>query len=73
MDFNRCSYCGTKFIGYHNSDLFCSKRCRTKYYSMLNRVPRCYNCSGYMCNHKKTYKGKTSPKDCMERIERRHK
>ena len=64
---NKCFNCGTKYVPYHSSDLFCSKKCRNKYYKYMKRVPTCKNCSNLKCEHKKTYEGKFSPKDCPDR------
>lgn len=64
---NKCFQCGSSFVGYHDSDLFCSKRCRMKYYKWMQMVPRCSECSGFKCNYKHIYKGKYSPKECPER------
>ena len=64
---NKCFNCGTKFVPYHNNDLFCSKRCRKNYYKWLKKVPICKHCSNFNCEYKKMYKGKYSPKNCPER------
>ena len=65
---NKCFNCGSKFIPYHNNDLFCSKRCRLKYYkNMYMNVPKCSNCYNINCKYKQVYKGKYSPLECPER------
>lgn len=67
---NYCFHCGHKFNPTRTDQIFCSKRCRLKYYAELKKISKCIECGHTDCQYKKNYKGKYSPKDCPERVQK---
>jgi hypothetical protein len=60
----KCYNCGNRFMPYHNSDCFCSKRCRIKYNRRFKIKPKCSDCGCIGCKYHNTYSGKCRPRAC---------